>query len=325
MSNRSTILLGRILRNLKKHGLTESDVNDPEIYGELQSAQDSIISEIFPDRLVTVTLKEDQETYPLTTETVTDPALTTYNNNISSVKVVKQPTGFLYPFRILSNTEFVKMIDGPVVDWSGISSIVGIDLTTYIQTGIEMEGSKDGANTIFQIPEQIVENSEEIFFNGVLQVRDTDYSIVNSTITFLHTLYPIEEDTLVCNYIKYSALGNTIVGTYQPLIGTIVGGRLKIYPIPTSSYEGITIDLYVYQKTSAGVIDGSNEPELDREWDKALEVFTTAQFLSDRARVQFLNEFERERTRLKVITHQKKGTIQRSSVYEGSHNERNLF
>jgi hypothetical protein len=138
-------------------------------------------------------------------------------------------------------------------------------------------------------------------------------------------LYPIAEDTLVCNYIKFSALGNTIVGTFQPLIGTIIGKRLQVYPVPTSNYEGVSIDLYVYQKTSAGVIDKDNEPELDNEWDKALEVFTTAQFLSDRARVQFLNEFERERSRLKPITHQKKGTIQRASPYEGSHNERNLY
>jgi hypothetical protein len=325
LSNRSTILLGRILRNLKKHGLTESDVNDPEIYGELQSAQDSIISEIFPDRIVTITLKEDQETYPLTTETVTNPALTTYKNNIMSAKVVKQPSGFLYPFRILSNTAFVKMIDGPIVDWGSISSIVGVDLTTYIQTGIEMEGTKDGVNTVFQIPEDIVENSEEIFFNGVLQIRGTDYSIINSTITILHSFIPVDIDTLVCNYIKYSALGNSIVGTYQPLIGTVVGGRLKIYPIPTSSYEGVEIELYVYQKNSAGTIDADNEPEIDVEWDKALEVYTTAQFLTAPARGQFLAEFERERGRLRPITHHKKGTIQRESSYEGSHNERNLY
>ncbi len=325
MPNRSTKIQSKVLRNLKRNGLGESESLADEIYSELQDAQDNIISTIEPGRNVTITLKTDEETYPLTSDAVTDPALTTYKNNISSVKVVKQPTGFLYVFRILSNVEFVKFIDGPIVDWGSIVNVLGIDLTSHIKTGIQMVGTKNSFNTLFSIPESIVEESEEIFFNGVLQIRDTDYTIVNSTITIISGLIPFAVDTLVCNYIKFSALGNTIIGTYQPLIGTIVNGRLRVYPIPKEDFNGVELELYVYMKSSAGTIDEDNVPELNEEYDKALEYFATSTFLTGPESDRYMVKFENEKSRLRHLQHKAKGTQQRESSYFLMENERRYY
>lgn len=320
--NRSTKLVSRIFRNLKRHGLFIDDILDEEIYDELTLVQDRIIARVNPDKKITITLKENIDEYPLTTDTVTNPALTTYKNNIASVKVIRQPDTFLYPFQILSNTEYAKLIDGEYINWFGIVSLCsGINFSSYIKTGIEMLGAKDGINKTFTIPDNIVENSEEIYLNGVLQVRDIDYSIVNSTITLLHEIIPTAEDTLVCNYIQYSAFGNAIVNTTQPLIGTIIGNRLEVYPVPDSGYDGKEIELIVYQKSGTGIIDSTTEPELGIEWDKAMELNTTEQFLEGDARIQYHNDFEREFDNNKSLIHRKRGTIQRASVYEGRHNE----
>lgn len=320
--DRSTKLVSRIFRNLKRHGLSIDDILDEEIYDELTLVQDRIIARVNPDKKITITLATDVNEYPLTTDTVTDPALTTYKNNIASVKVVRQPDTFLYPFQILSNTEYAKLIDGEDVNWYGIASLcAGINFSSYIKTGVDMTGVKDGVNKIYTIPEDITADSEEIFLNGVLQVRDTDYSIVNSTITLLHTILPITEDTLVCNYIVYSAFGNTIVNTSQPLVGTIIGNRLEVYPIPDSSFDGKEIELIVYQKSGTGVISSTALPELSDEWDKALEYNTTEQFLEGKAREQYHNDFEREFDNNRSLIHRKRGTIQRASIYEGRHNE----
>lgn len=327
--NRSTKLVSRIFRNLKRHGLSIDDVLDEEIYDELTLSQDRIIARVNPDKKITITLATDVSEYPLTTDTVTDPALTTYKNNIASVKVVRQPDTFLYPFQILSNTEYAKLIDGEDVNWYGIASLcAGVNFSSYIKTGVEMTGVKDGVNKTYTIPEEITADSEEIFLNGVLQVRDTDYSIVNSTITFLHAILPKDvahgsdaDDTLVCNYIVYSAFGNTIVNTSQPLVGTIIGNRLEVYPIPDSSYNAKEIELIVYQKSGTGTISSTSLPELADEWDKSLEFNVTEQFLEGEARSQYHNDFEREFDNNRSLIHRKRGTIQRASVFEGRHNE----
>lgn len=317
--SRATKILGKVLRNLKKYGIAEGDITDEEIFSELVDAQDNIISDTFPNKIITITLEENEEYYPLTTDTVTNPALTTYKNNISSVKVVKQPTGFSYPFSIISNIEFVRLIDGDEIHWFGVFNYFsGVDFTSLIKTGIEMVGEKNGSNLIYSIAEDIVEDSEEIFFNGVLQVRDTDYSILNSTITILSGLAPESTDTLVCNYIKASLLGNAIVNTKQPLIGTQVGNRLRVYPVPDSSYADTAIELYAYQKNSVGTIDETTEPELDIEWDKALTYYATSELLSEfKGKEFFMNRFKAEKERLRPIVHKARGVIQKMSAYEG--------
>lgn len=65
---RSTDILSRVYRNLRKYGINTNDLQDQDIYDELVLTQDNIISEAFPDRIVTVTLEEGKDTYPLSTD-----------------------------------------------------------------------------------------------------------------------------------------------------------------------------------------------------------------------------------------------------------------
>lgn len=330
--NRSQKLVSRIFRNLSRYGISINDILDEEIYEELTKLQDRIIARVNPDKLITLTLQEDVAEYPLTLDTVTDPALTSYKNNVASVKVVRQPDTFLYPFQIVSNVEYAKLIDGEDVSWTGLASLcAGIQFSSYIKTGIAMEGVKNGVNVTFTIPEEITADSEEIFYNGVLQVRDTDYTIVNRTITIIQT-YSIpnslayggtQDDTLVCNYIIYSAFGNAIVNTHQPLIGTIIKNRLHVYPTPDADFDEEEIDLIVYQKSGATSISAATIPELDDEWDKSLEYGVTSEYLNGDARKEYQGYYEKEFEDIKHTVYMKRGTIQRASAYEGRMNERN--
>lgn len=332
--NRSQKLVGKIFRNLGRHGISIHDILDEEIYDELTKLQDRIIARVNPDKQITLTLKEDVSEYALTTDDASaDPGATTYKNNIASVKVVRQPDTFLYPFQIVSNVEYAKLIDGEDVAWTGLASLcAGIQFSSYIKTGVDMLGVKDGVNRTFTIPESITEDSEEIFLNGVLQVRDTDYSIVNSIITFIHDILPKDiahgsdaDDTLVCNYINYSAFGNAIVNTHQPLIGTIIKNRFHVYPTPDSDFDGETIDLISYQKSGQGSVSAAAEPELDNEWDKALEYGVTAEYLEGKARDEYKGYYEKEFEDIKHTVHMKRSTIQRASAFEGRQNERNWY
>jgi len=398
--SRSTKLLGRVLRNLKKYGQCENEALDEEIYGELTSGQDNIISSTEPDRILTLTFREGQEYYPLTTDLVeandintlsqyiktgialtgtkdgvntvftipeddgiitgteqiflngvlqirdTDYSinktvitiigsiipdtgdtlianwiqknpepLTSYKNNISEVKVVQQPVGFIYFFNIIHNTEFVNLVNTARINWTGLIKLTSIsNLAQYIKTGISLTGTKNGANNVFTIPDsQILAGSEQIFLNGVLQIRDKDYTISGNTITMI-TLLPDTGDTLYGNWIENSTIISAFVTSGQPIIGTIIGKRLKVFPIPDSDVDGKTIDLYVYQKSSANVIDENNEPEVDDEYDKALEYFATAQFLIGKDRTQWMNDYNAEKERLKRLTHKKRGPMNRQSI-----------
>jgi hypothetical protein len=330
--NRSQKLVSRVFRNLSRHGITINEILDEEIYEELTKLQDRIIARVNPDKLITLTLATDIDEYALTTEDASaDPDATTYKNNVASIKVVRQPDTFLYPFQVVSNVEYAKLIDGEDITWTGLASLIaGIQFSSYIKTGVDMLGTKNGSNLVFTIPEEITADSEEIFFNGVLQVRDTDYSIVNSTVTFTHTglpapLAPASDDTLICNYIIYSAFGNAVVNTHQPLIGTIIKNRLHVYPIPDSDFDGETIDLIVYQKSGQGSVSVTVEPELDNEWDKALEYGVTAEYLEGKSRDEYKGYYEKEFEDIKHTIPMKRGTIERASVYEGRKNERNWY
>lgn len=387
--SRTAKLLGRVLRNLKRHGVRENESLDEEIYGELTSGQDNIISSTHPDRIVTLTLKDGIEYYPLTTDSVTDPESASYKNNITSIKVVKQPQDFLYRFKVVSNIEFINILEGVFPGWDNLGYGDSVpDIMPYIKTGIELEGTKNGVNTEFTIPQSggivygsekiylngvpqnknadydiegttitfvgsiipdsldtlvadyiavnpfmksgvtlsgdrdgtnrtftipessnIVRGSEQIFFNGILQVRNVDYEINDKVIVFLHSILPVQEDSLIANWIIL-----TDAGAGQPRIGTVIGKRLRVYPVPGEIADGKEIELFVYQKTSQGIIDADNEPELDEEYDKALEYFATAQFLSGQERSQWINDFDKEKERLKPLTHRKRTPIERSPI-----------
>lgn len=224
MANRSQNIKGRVLRNLRNYNLTTSVVLDEEIYDELTIAQDRIISDIFPDKIISITFIENEDTYPLTTD-IEEPI---ERQNIASVKIIKSPTnsnndydnlGFFKPyFEVLSNTDFVN--------------------------------------------------------------------IVNST--------------------------NNLTGT--PRIATIIENKLKVYPIPDLEASGETIDLYCYLSSSQGIINNDNNPELPEMFDKALELFATAQFLIGNDRIQWLNEFNFEVRRLRPIINRKHYNLYREPL-----------
>ena len=94
---RSKDILSRVYRNLRRHGIKTEDLQDQEIYDELVIAPDRIISEIFPDKIVTVTLIEGEDTYDLTTDPIPSSSgsgeATIERINIASVKVAKLPAG----------------------------------------------------------------------------------------------------------------------------------------------------------------------------------------------------------------------------------------
>ncbi len=269
---RSKILLGRILRNLKNHGIVVSDIQDTEIYGELTTAQDVIIRETQPEALIKITFKEGIDEYPLTTETVTDPTLN-YNNDISAIKVVKSNSNF----KVVSNVEFVNLIKIANAFGDAGSNLIS-NFASYFKTGKSLEGVKNNLNKIFTIPDSkgIVRYSEEIFYNGIPIKRITDYTITDTTITLIDII-PSPTDYLTANwitnnyYIKSSELsGNKngsnrifkipedygvalnsekiyLNGVYQirnidyAISGNIVTILHNILPLPTDEYVAIWI------------------------------------------------------------------------------------
>lgn len=321
MSRVSKILSGTT-RNLKRLGVNIEDVLNQEYYDEMSNAVDHIISESNPDIEIVITLKEDQEDYPLTTDVVTNPELATYDNNIVSIKITKMPDTFSNPFTILSNKEFIELIDGQA-SWTGILSLFGerFNVNSLIKTGIELSGVKNGINTEFALPDIPVQYSEEVFLNGVRLTRDVDYTALNRGITIISEIIPntitfghYQDDQLVCNYIKSSILGANLVSTRQPLIGTIINKRLKVYPIPDSQYDGVEIKAMVYLKSSTSSVSATAEPNVDKEYDKAIENFTTAQFLAGKDRAYYMSEFEKEVKRLRPTAQRKQHNLSRPPI-----------
>jgi archaellum component FlaF (FlaF/FlaG flagellin family) len=51
---------------------------------------------------------------------------------------------------------------------------------------VKPDGVIDGVNNVFTLPEDIVEDSEEVFVNGLLMNKgaDNDYTMSGRTITF---------------------------------------------------------------------------------------------------------------------------------------------
>lgn len=116
MADRSEYIKGRVLRNLVNNGFSTSEVQDEEIYDELTLGQDHIISEACDDKIITITLEEDTDTYALSTDTKT-----VTRKNIASVKVSKVPDTWRGPFVVIPNKEFAEIVNNvnlADVDWT---------------------------------------------------------------------------------------------------------------------------------------------------------------------------------------------------------------
>lgn len=228
--NRSTNIKSRVLRNLKSHNLVNSDIIDEEIYDEIGQAQNRIISDVFTDKIVTITLVAGQDTYLLTTDDVT-VILTDNKKNIASVKIIKIPSTWTSSIDDYGNAALFN---------DAFNVIPNKDFVDYVNTGVSSTG--------------------------------------------------------------------------QPRVATIIEGKLKLFPVPTSDYDGDQIELYTYLGSSAGVIDKDTIPEIPDYFDKSMELFATAQFLIGQERVLMMSEFEREVSRVRPIPNRKHHNLQRQKV-----------
>lgn len=160
---RSKDILSRVYRNLRRHGIKADDLQDQEIYDELVLGQDRIISEIFPDRIVTITLISGEDTYDLTTDFVPSSSgsgeATIERINIASVKVAKLPTGWSASesvsdfnniirlpkgFRVIPNLDFVNLVNANP-DLTGrpkIANIINNKLQVYPVPTDEEDGKE---------------------------------------------------------------------------------------------------------------------------------------------------------------------------------------
>lgn len=142
---RSKDILSRVYRNLRRHGIKTEDLQDQEIYDELVIAQDRIISEIFPDRIITITLIEGEDTYDLTTDFVPSSSgsgeATIERINIASVKVAKLPSGWGTSESLRDFSNIVELPRGFVV-------IPNLDFVNLVNNNQNLTGRPRIANII---------------------------------------------------------------------------------------------------------------------------------------------------------------------------------
>lgn len=220
--SRSTDILSRVFKNLENYNKDINDILDEEAYDAISQGQDKIISEVFPDKIIPITIESGTDSYVLSTDA---SSVSSPRKNIASVKVAELPTGW-------------TVTDG-VRDYGNISR--------------------------FPDPFLIVNNKEFVDFVNANQGL-----------------------------------------TGQPRIGTIIGGKLKTYPVPDNSVDGDVLKLYSYLSSSAGVIDDENEPDIGNNFDEALELYATSRFLFGKDRGEFLVQYQNE-------IRDQKGTVNRKS------------
>lgn len=218
MTGDSKKIASKVFRNLESNGIKIDDILDEEVYDELTAAQDNIISTVFPDTIISITIKDGIDTYELSTDTINPE-----RRNIASVKVVEVPQSWRTP-----------ILD----DFGNIP--------------------------VFPSGFNVIPNKE---------------------------------------FIDFVNLTRSLTG--QPSIATIIGGQLKVYPVPTIDYDGDVLKLYTYLSSSSGIIDDVNEPELPEMFNKALEKYAVSQFLAGDQRQLFFTEFTIEIQRLRSIINRK--------------------
>lgn len=137
MANRTLNIVGRVLRNLRRHNVTTSEITDEDICDQIEQAEDLIISEINTTVSVKIILKENQEEYALSTD---NNDILNKRVNIASIKVVKVANE-LIGMSVVSNKEFF----GKVSEFGGfencpiIGTIIDNKLRIYPIPTIEDE------------------------------------------------------------------------------------------------------------------------------------------------------------------------------------------
>lgn len=111
-----------------------------------------------------------------------------------------------------------------------------------LKTNIALLGIKDETNQVFLIPEQIVLETELIWFNSELLIRDINYTI-NNNVVQLYQIAPSSSDTLYCSYQILDSMSSKVL-TNIPLVEVSLGvykiqGPLRLNP-PYETSEFIT-------------------------------------------------------------------------------------
>jgi len=145
---RTKDLIGRIFRNLKRHGVTTSDHTDEDVLDALNAGQNHIISEINPDKIITIELQTGISSYNLTTtpEEIVEENTTMANFINNNLVGNKNGTNivFSYPTMPVVGSEIVffngiklkRDVDYTIVyDENNLTAI--ITLITVIPTSVD--------------------------------------------------------------------------------------------------------------------------------------------------------------------------------------------
>ena len=104
----------------------------------------------------------------------------------------------------------------------------------------------------------------------------------------------------------------------QPVIGTVIENSIKLFPVPSSIYNNVSLEFWCTLKSSTQNISELVEPEIPEIWDKALELYATSQFLSSNERAQYFTEFLNEIRRLRPIAGRDNHPLQRNNMFDYS-------
>ena len=187
-------------------------------------------------------------------------------NDLNTIPYERRRAGMIVG--TLGGTRYFKLLDKlwtfQITDWEEIffpttSGNTGGELYQPYGSFIDREKLLvvDGVNKIFNLKYLPSINSEHLFLNGLLQVKDEDYSISGKTITFV--IPPPNNSKVRCSYRTYSDIN--FIDREIP-IGTI-NGINKIFSIsilPKLMSEHIYLNglLQDYGNDDDYVIDGKN-------------------------------------------------------------------
>jgi len=97
----------------------------------------------------------------------------------------------------------------------------------------------------------------------------------------------------------------------QPVRGTILNNILKVFPVPDANFAGDVLTLYCYLSDSDTEISKTTDPELPSQFDKAIEFFAVAQFLTGSNAAEYLQLFELQMRDKLPLLHRKQHNLQR--------------
>ena len=92
---------------------------------------------------------------------------------------------------------------------------------------------------------------------------------------------------------EWDAIFHPDVTSEQPLYATTFDNILKLFPMDAIT-GGETLETWCYLQAPLTTMTKSVEPELPNIWDKAIELYATAQSLHPKEATFYLTEFEKQ-------------------------------